>query len=262
MIPRLPGISLRFIRRVGALSATFGVVAVLVASTASAHVTITPSSATAGGYATLSFKVPNEKADASTTKLEVQFPADHPLASVSTQPVPGWTVTVQKTQLAKPITSHGRQITEVVSTITWEGGTINPGEFQMFPISVGPLPDDASTLVFKALQTYSDGDVVRWIDEPTSDGTEAEHPAPTLTLAAAAADDHGHDSAATTTTAAGSSDHDEDSATSAEHDSNDNDDDVESTRTLAVIGIAVGAIGLIAAIGALLRKPKAPPAAG
>jgi periplasmic copper chaperone A len=37
--------------------------------------------------------------------------------------------------------------------------------------------------MFKALQTYSDGDVVRWIDEPKADGSEPDHPAPILKLA-------------------------------------------------------------------------------
>jgi len=40
--------------------------------------------------------------------------------------------------------------------------------------------------VFKALQTYSDGAVVRWIEEP-KEGAELEHPAPVLNVVAAAA---------------------------------------------------------------------------
>ena len=35
-------------------------------------------------------------------------------------------------------------------------------------------------MVFKALQTYSDGNVVRWIEEPVDGGEEPEHPAPVL----------------------------------------------------------------------------------
>ena len=42
-------------------------------------------------------------------------------------------------------------------------------------------------IVFKALQTYSDGDIVRWIDEP-ADGVELEHPAPVLKLTKATGD--------------------------------------------------------------------------
>ena len=46
-------------------------------------------------------------------------------------------------------------------------------------MSLGPLPT-ADQIVFKALQTYSDGEIVRWIDEAA--GAEAEHPAPVLKL--------------------------------------------------------------------------------
>ncbi len=54
---------------------------------------------------------------------------------------------------------------------------IKPGEFQEFPVSLGPLPTDTDKLVFKAVQTYSDNSEVSWIQEPG-----AEHPAPVLSL--------------------------------------------------------------------------------
>ena len=63
---------------------------------------------------------------------------------------------------------------------------IHPGQFDEFNISVGPLPD-AKSMVFKALQHYSDGSVVRWI-EPTVEGQpRPEHPAPVLTITPASA---------------------------------------------------------------------------
>ncbi|MFJ8580033.1 YcnI family protein [Micromonospora sp. NPDC093277] len=155
---------------------------------AAAHVTVNPREATQGGYAKLAFRVPNERDDAGTTKLEVALPADTPVASVSVRPMAGWTVQVDKTKLATPIEMHGSQVTEAPSKITWTAdGTANaikPGQFQEFEISVGPLPE-ADTMIFKALQTYSSGEIVRWIDEPSTDGSEAEHPAPVLKLAKA-----------------------------------------------------------------------------
>ena len=169
-----------------------GVVAVLtlaVAGPASAHVGVKADNATQGGYATVTFKVPNESDDASTTKLEVNLPADAPVASVSLRPVAGWTAVAVKSKLATPIEAHGTQITEAVSKITWTASgdaAIKPGQFQTFDVSMGPLPK-VDQMIFKALQTYSDGNVVRWIDEPTTDGTEPESPAPTLKLTAAGA---------------------------------------------------------------------------
>lgn len=173
-----------------AAAAVFGL-----AGPASAHVTVNPSTATAGGYAKLTFRVPNEKATASTVKVEIDLPENAPIPSLSVKPVAGWTAEVTKRPLAEPLTSHGAQITEAVAAVVWTadpGVAIGPGQFQEFDVSVGPLPD-VDQIVFKALQTYSDGDVVRWIDEPTA-GVELEHPAPILKLTtgtATATDDEG-----------------------------------------------------------------------
>jgi uncharacterized protein YcnI len=159
------------------------------AAPAAAHVTVNPDTATPGGYAKVTFRVPNESDSADTTKVEVNLPADAPVASVSVRPVPGWTAVAVKSKLATPIEAHGTQITEAVSKITWtaqSGAAVKPGQFQEFDVSMGPLPQ-APQMIFKALQTYSDGNVVRWIDEPTTDGTEPESPAPVLKLAAAPA---------------------------------------------------------------------------
>lgn len=165
--------------------ATAGLLAIAVP--ASAHVTVDPKEAKPGGFARVSFRVPNESDTDSTTKVQVHLPENAPLASVSTMPVPGWTVEVAKRKLDKPIDLHGSQISEVVSTITWtagDGAAIKPGQFQEFPVSMGRLPDNVNQLVFKTLQTYSDGTIVRWIDEP-QEGSEAEHPAPVLSVVAA-----------------------------------------------------------------------------
>jgi uncharacterized protein YcnI len=159
------------------------------AGTAFAHVVVDPHSAPQGAYARVSFRTPNEETGANTVKLEVSFPADHPIPSVLTEPVPGWTATVQKVTLPTPIQTDDGQVTEAVSTVTWSGGQIAPGQFQDFNVSLGALPKDTNQLVFKALQTYSNGEVVRWIDQTPPGGPEPEHPAPTLTLTPAAASD-------------------------------------------------------------------------
>ncbi|HEY7225177.1 MAG TPA: YcnI family protein [Micromonosporaceae bacterium] len=163
------------------------------AAPASAHVTVNSDTAQQGGYAKLTFRVPNEKDAANTVKVEVDLPQDTPIASVSVKPVAGWTADVQMSKLASPLTDDdGAQVTEAVSKIVWtagQGSAIGPGQFQEFDISAGPLPD-ADQIVFKALQYYSDGDIVRWIDEPSPGVAEAdlEHPAPTLKLTSAAAE--------------------------------------------------------------------------
>ena len=210
----------------------------LVAGPASAHVTIQPGSAAKGGFATEFFQVPNERSDAQTTELSVTFPTDHPLAFVSTAPVAGWTVKVEMTKLATPIKSDDGDVTEAVSKITWSGGSIQPGQFERFPVSMGPLPD-ATSLEFKAVQTYSNGEVVRWVETATPGAKEPANPAPLLKLTAAA------ETKASTATAPAASVVPKNFATT---------DDVDSAKTIGIVGIALGALGLLAAIGALLRK--------
>jgi uncharacterized protein len=164
-------------------SLVVGVVA-LAALPAGAHVTVTPSSAPKGGFQIMSFSVPNEEPDANTVKVEVQLPAKSPIPSVSVKPMPGWTIDVQKTTLAKPVNTDDGQVTQAVSTITWtatEGGLL-PGQFDLFTISAGPLPTNTNTLTFKAIQTYSNGDTVNWIQQTVKGAPEPDHPAPTLKL--------------------------------------------------------------------------------
>src|SRR3954471_13890113 len=94
-----------------------GAALVLPATSALAHVTVNPREAAQGGYAKLAFRVPNERDGVNTTKLEVNFPTDHPLASVSVRPHAGWTYTVEKTQPATPVPSDDGQISEAVARI-------------------------------------------------------------------------------------------------------------------------------------------------
>jgi uncharacterized protein YcnI len=217
-----------------------------VAGPAGAHVTIQPGEAAQGGFATEWFQVPNERDDAATVSVQVTFPEDTPIEHVSVEPVPGWQAQIERRSLDEPIGEGEDATTEVVSSITWSGGRIEPGQFQRFGVSMGPLPDDAESLEFGAVQTYSSGEVVRWIEPVPASGEEPEHPAPTLTLTAATGDEHGGGAAdeAASGEAAASDDH---LATS---------DDVDSAKTIGIIGIVVGALGVILAIVALVRKPR------
>ena len=197
---------------------------------ASAHVTVNPDEAPVGGYTKLTFRVPTESDTASTTKLQVYFPADSGLTSVAVKPHPGWTAKVAK---------QG----DTVSAITWtpdaKADAIKPGEFDEFDVSAGPLPE-SGTLVFKALQTYSDGSVVRWIEVPKAGEAEPEHPAPVLTITPADdSDESGTASAAASNASNAGSD--------------DEDDDGGSTTgpwILSIVAVVLGA----GALGSSFRK--------
>ncbi|MFS8203250.1 YcnI family protein (plasmid) [Streptomyces sp. CWNU-52B] len=234
--------------------------AVLVLSgPAFAHVSVSPEGTAAkGGYATVNFKVPNERDKASTTKLEINFPADHPLASVMPQPVAGWNVKVTKSKLDKPLELHGEKINEAITKVTWtaDGKGIQPGFFQKFPLSIGALPEDTDELVFKAIQTYSNDEVVRWIETQKDGEEEPETPAPVLALSAATDDHHG--AAASDDTAADTEKGDDAKAaasTSTEAASGDSSD--TTARVLGVVGIVVGVAGVAFGVLAGRRRTTA-----
>ena len=178
---------MRTAKRLGVLGSIVLGGLLAVTGSAYAHVTAQPSTATQGSYTKIAFRVPNEEDNASTVKLEVTFPADHPVASVQTRAVPGWTAQIDKTKLVTPLKSDDGPITEAVSKITWTGGKIGSDGFEEFEVSLGPLPTDTDKLVFKAVQTYDNGDVVRWIDTSAPGAAEPAHPAPTVELTPKAA---------------------------------------------------------------------------
>lgn len=175
-----------------AVAAAAGAAVLAVAVPAAAHVSVSSPDAARGGYATITFSVPNEIDTAATTGVTVQLPTGTPIAAVSVQPKSGWTWKATKEKLATPVTTDDGQVTEAVARIDWTatGKGIGPGEFDQFVISAGPLPD-TDAVTFKVLQTYADGTVSRWIETPApGSDAEPEHPAPVLALAAASGQDH------------------------------------------------------------------------
>jgi len=174
----------RLIASAGALMAIVATV-LAYAAPAQAHITVSPGEAVAGSTTRLTFQVPNEAENARTTQVEVHFPEDAPLAMVSVLPVPGWRAELTETKLSKPVDAQGHRVEQAASMIKWtaadsEGG-IRPGQFQEFPVSAGPVPSGVTQLVFRASQTYSDGKVVNWNEDPKP-GVTLEHPAPVLTI--------------------------------------------------------------------------------
>jgi periplasmic copper chaperone A len=178
------------IRVLAAVTGTLTVGWLVLAGPASAHVTVSAPGATKGGNdIAITFRVPTESATLSTVGVAVQFPTGTPIASVSVQAQPGWTFTEKSVKLSTPIKTDDGDITDAVSEIDWKvapgGSGIKPGEFGEFVVIAGQLPQ-AAEITFKAVQTYSDGSQVPWIDVPAPGSTaEPEHPAPTLQLTAA-----------------------------------------------------------------------------
>jgi uncharacterized protein YcnI len=220
-----------------------GVLAALVAApVAVAHVTLNPREWEAGGFARFAVRVPNERDEGDTTRVQMKFPPE--VIDASFQPTPGWRYSVNMVQLDEPIDDEGEQITERIDTVTWTGGRIRPGEFQEFGVSF-QVPEDAepgSALAFPSVQTYSNpNETVRWIGEEESDT-----PAPTVTVLEAPPEEGAaaEEEATPQPTAAPAS------QASSESDEGGGSD------TLSIIALVVGVAGLAAGLAALLTRRR------
>jgi uncharacterized protein len=213
---------------------------ILLALPASAHVTVHSGDATPGGDdAEIVFRVPDEE-PAPTTKVEIALPADKPIAGVYAEAKPGWTFTVKSTKLATPIKTDDGDITTAVVDVVWTAtaGGIPVGGYDDFTLAAGHLPETAS-ITFKAVQTYKDGTVVRWIET----GASAEHPAPVLTFGTPATP---------TTTASPQVSVTASAAPVATKTASDD----STAKALGGAGLAVAVLAALLALGALVRSGR------
>ncbi|ARJ06979.1 hypothetical protein B5808_18420 [Cnuibacter physcomitrellae] len=215
---------------------------------ASAHVHVEPDTASAGGYAVLTFRVPNESDTATTSSLTVDLPTDTPVTYVATEPVPGWTAKVVTSTLPTPVTEGDVTITEAPTQVVWtadDGVGIGKAQFQRFPVQVGPLPD-VDSITLPAHQGYSDGSVVDWNEPTPASGEEPEHPAPVVYVNAAPPADE--DAASVTVASAGSEAASSSGATASS--------DAGLGLGFGIGGLALGAVALVVSLIALLRRPR------
>jgi uncharacterized protein YcnI len=196
---------------------------------ASAHVEASSDNATRGGYATVSFQVPNESttgAAISTVVVELSS-----VSGVKTETKPGWAVRLDR---------DGGNVKSVTWTAAPDAG-IPVDQFEVFRIQV-KLPDTDS-VSFPTTQTYADGAVVKWDQGALPGGAEPEHPAPTLALNGGAKPAH---NPAPTTSAAPTA--------SATPDTQQPRKVVDYTsRILAGAALLVGALGVGLAL--IVRRP-------
>lgn len=228
------------------------------ASNALAHIGIHPNTLPAGAFATLDVRVPAEQQGAHVTKVDMLFPAG--FTDVAYEAVPGWSVNVIERKLATPLHSDGETIDSEIAQLvwTWTGplGEVSDGQFIQLPLSVA-IPNDAAgkALEFRTVQSYSDGQVVRWID-PSLD---AENPSPRINVTAkgGAIEDVAGDEAgpvAGQTPGAHSSSASSEAATNGGLTSG-------ASKGLALAALIVGALALLTALFALLtgwrrREPR------
>lgn len=192
-----------------------------------AHVQVTPSSAAPGDAVLFEVLVPNER-DESTTKVELKIPKD--VIPFSFEDQPGWKRTV------KEAADGG------IDTVTWTGRLASDG-FARFGF-LASTPEADGTLEWKALQTYSDGEVSRWIGGPDS-----EEPAATTVVAKAVAKQNaGGETAAATAV---------NPAAGAAVPASDEDDDEDEGSDSDPVALGVGGAGLLLGAAALLVALRA-----
>lgn len=157
--------------------------ALLGPASAGAHISLHPNTMPAGAFATLDVRVPGEQEGAYVTKVDVLFPPG--FVGVDYENIPGWSTKLIETRLTTPIVEGGEKIDTEVSQVvwTWTGplGKVNNGQFVDLPLSLAiPTTDAGKALEFRTVQSYSNGQVVHWIDP----SLQAEHPAPRINVTA------------------------------------------------------------------------------
>jgi MYXO-CTERM domain-containing protein len=189
---------------------------VLAVPAAQAHVTVKPKQVKAGASVRFTIEAENERDAASTEKLDIQLPAS--MQSVSIGAPAGWKRRV-----------HGpRRLTLTAKT---EEAKIGPRATRDFRFSAR-TPARPGTVVFKILQSYDNGEVVRWIGPPGSD-----EPAARVEVTAPAV--------ASTPAAAGKPD-----------DADEDDDDDDGIGTVGIVVVALLAALAALALAALVRRRR------
>ncbi|MDI1340736.1 YcnI family protein [Polaromonas sp.] len=164
------------------------------AAPAFSHIVLESRSAPAGSSYKAVFLVGHGCQGSATTGVAVQIPTG--FLGAKPYPKAGWTATTRIGQLAKPYHSHGRQVTEDVTLVSWmaanQEAALPDAFFDEFVLR-GKLPESAGPLWFKVLQTCVSG-TSDWSDVPAS-GTSTQglkSPAVLLEVKPAASAQHHH----------------------------------------------------------------------
>ncbi len=125
---------------------------------ASAHIVVSPNQVVVGKRQVFSVGVPNESDTAQVINVRLVIPEN--LESVVPNTKPGWTIEIKKLD-----SGDDAKITEII----WSGGSIPQGQRDDF-LFQAKAPSKTSELGWKAYETYSDGKVVAWDQEPKVGG--------------------------------------------------------------------------------------------
>jgi periplasmic copper chaperone A len=158
-------------------------VALLVTSSASAHITLKAKEAAIGTAYEAAFAVPHGCAGSATIKIRVQIPEG--VIAVKPVPKPGWNVEAITGKYAAAYDYQGASVSEGAKEVVWSGGKLADHHFEEFVISTfltdGLKPN--TMLYFPTVQECEQG-VSRWIDIPADPAHphDSKSPAPGVKL--------------------------------------------------------------------------------
>ncbi|HVV25709.1 MAG TPA: DUF1775 domain-containing protein [Candidatus Saccharimonadales bacterium] len=133
--------------------ATAAVTVIALPAVAFAHVVVTPNQAGVGASTLFNVSVPNEK-QVAVSSLTLDIPKG--VQNVQPDALAGWDITTAADSAGN------------VTAITWTG-TIPVGQREDFKFKA-QAPASAANLDWKAYQTYADGTVVSWDQNPAVSG--------------------------------------------------------------------------------------------
>ena len=120
------------------------------------HAALSPPVAKANVLQQFTLSVPTEEEGATTTSVELAVPSGFAIDSF--EPSPGW-------KRIEQATGSGEE--KVVQKVTWTGGSVPTDEDSVFRFNASL--GSSKTYTLNVRQTYSDGKVVDWTGNESSD---------------------------------------------------------------------------------------------
>jgi uncharacterized protein YcnI len=161
---------------------------------ARAHATLEQPSAVAGSYHKAVVMIGHGCEGQATHTVRITVPAG--FNGAKPQPKPGWTLAIQREKLAQPYLSHGKEITDTVTQVTWTADSaaaqLPDAQYDEFVLR-GQLPATPGPLWFKVQQLCPSGQL-DWAEVPAS-GTSTKglkSPAVLLNVTPVSPDAHAH----------------------------------------------------------------------
>jgi len=171
------------------LKTTACTLTLMLANLAQAHTVLEYPVATAGQSYKATFQVGHGCGVSPTRQIVVDIPAG--VQGAKPMPKAGWRLEITRNKLVQPYISHGRNVTEDVTRISWTAKTAEDmlpnGQYDEF-VLVGTLPDQAG-MMYWPVQQWCEQGRMDWTDipQPGQKLSDLKSPAAALELMPGAA---------------------------------------------------------------------------